>query len=151
MSKPAAAAEGGGAEKKKDDGGANNVRVMVRVRPFNKREMEISQKAGQPNPDCVIQMRGNTCVVVDHFRDDKGFAQIKEREAFQFDECFWSLPPGQGDSDNPFADQQYVYERSGLVSLNAAFDGFNSTCFAYGQTGSDSKNGQTSYTSLPEP
>lgn len=128
MSKPAAEGSSGG--------GGNNVRVMVRVRPFNKREMEISQKQGQEHPDCVIHMRDNTCVVMEHFRDDKGFAQSKEREAFQFDECFWSLPAGVGDSDKPFADQKFVYERSGLLALNAAFDGFNTCLFAYGQTGS---------------
>ena len=75
-----------------------NVKVMVRVRPFNSREMEISKKKGEPSPDCVVQMRDNTCVVVEHYRDEKGFRAQREREAFQFDECFWSLKPGTGDT-----------------------------------------------------
>jgi kinesin family protein 13 len=109
---------------------------MVRVRPFNSREMGISQAQGDRMPDCVVRMRGNTCVVLEHYKDDKGFRQEREREAFQFDECFWSLPAGQAETSMPFADQQYVYMRSGFIAMNSAFDGFNVCIFAYGQTGS---------------
>eukprot|EP00759_Apiculatamorpha_spiralis_P036493 PhF_6_TR36567/c0_g1_i4/m.54009/K17914/KIF13; kinesin family member 13 len=111
-----------------EEGEASNVRVMTRVRPFNKREREISEKAGKPLKPCVL-MRDNVCAIVD---PETGI----EREAFTFDECFWTMPPDQGYTEKPFADQKYVYERSGLISMKAAFDGYNTCIFAYGQTGS---------------
>src|SRR3989338_3011962 len=103
-----------------DDG--QNVRVMTRVRPFNKREMAISEKEKKP-PKCIVKMRDNTCAILEYSVDDKGFTIEKEREAFTFDECFWSIPPDQAMSSKPFADQQYVYERSGLIALRALIDG----------------------------
>jgi hypothetical protein len=113
----------------------NGVKVMVRVRPFNGREMAISEKKGERMQSC-IKMRDKTCAVVEYGVDEKGFPQEKEREAFQFDECFWSLPIDQGVSSSPFADQKTVYEKSGAPALQAGFDGYNVCIFAYGQTGS---------------
>ncbi len=113
---------------------AQNVRVMMRVRPFNKREMAHSEKEKKP-PKCVVKMRDNTCAIMEYVTDDKGFTIEKEREAFAFDECFWSIPTDQVFSTKPFADQKYVYERSGMLAMQAAFDGFNCCIFAYGQTG----------------
>eukprot|EP00760_Papus_ankaliazontas_P022083 PhM_4_TR18795/c0_g1_i4/m.77497/K17914/KIF13; kinesin family member 13 len=106
----------------------NNVKVLTRVRPFNKREREISEKAGKPLKACIV-MQDNTCTVID---PETGV----ERETFAFDECFWSMPLEQEYSDKPFADQKYVYERSGLLAMQAAFAGYNTCIFAYGQTGS---------------
>jgi len=114
---------------------SGNVKVMVRVRPFNSREIAISEKKGE-RLQSVIRMRDQTCAVMEFTTDEKGFPIEKEREAFGFDECFWSLPMDQGFSSCPFADQQYVYERSGLLGLEAIFKGFNVCIFAYGQTGS---------------
>jgi hypothetical protein len=119
----------------KPSSGDNNVRVMVRVRPFNSREMAISEKKGERLQSC-IKMRDKTCAVVEYGVDEKGFPTEKEREAFQFDECFWSLPVDQGVSSAPFADQKIVYEQSGLLALQAGMDGYNVCIFAYGQTGS---------------
>ena len=113
----------------------SNVRVMVRVRPFNKRELAISEKEKKP-PKCIVKMRDKTCAILEYTVDEKGFTVEKEREAATFDECFWSVPVDQCFSSQPFADQQYVYERSGLLCMHAAFEGFNCSLFAYGQTGS---------------
>ena len=113
----------------------NNVKVMTRVRLFNKREIEISEKEKRRLQPCV-RMRDKTCAIMEFYTDDKGFPQEKEREAFDFDECFWSMPLEQAHSLMPYADQKYVYERSGLPALKAAIDGYNVTIFAYGQTGS---------------
>eukprot|EP00759_Apiculatamorpha_spiralis_P022875 PhF_6_TR26721/c0_g1_i2/m.39124 len=104
-----------------------NVKVMVRVRPFNGRETNLSLSAGQELRSCVL-MRDNVCSVL----HDDG----TEREASSFDECFWSLPAEQEYSEKPFADQAYVYQRSGLPLMYAALAGYNTCIFAYGQTGS---------------
>lgn len=112
-----------------------NVKVMVRVRPFNGREVEISQKKKQ-RLETVVKMRDKTCVIMEYGEDDKGFPTEREREAFQFDECFWSVLPEQAISSVPQATQKYVYDRSGLLALEWAWTGYNVTIFAYGQTGS---------------
>jgi hypothetical protein len=116
-------------------GGENNVKVMTRVRLFNKREIEISEREKRRLQACV-RMRDKTVAIMEFYTDAQGFPQEKEREAFDFDECFWSMPLEQQHSLMPYADQRYVYERSGLVALKAAIDGYNVTIFAYGQTGS---------------
>ena len=113
----------------------NAVKVMVRVRPFNGREMEISERKKELLRACV-KMRGKTCAIVETVKDEKGFDMEREREAFEFDECFWSMPMEQAVTLQDFADQQYVYERSGRVGLTAAMAGYNVCIFAYGQTGS---------------
>jgi hypothetical protein len=119
------------------DSEAQNVKVMVRVRPFSTREINLSKKRGE-RLNCAVRMRGATCVILEHSVDDKGFPVEKEREAFQFDNCFWSIPIEQETepSANPFATQKDVYMESGKVALDAAFEGFNTCIFAYGQTGS---------------
>jgi hypothetical protein len=114
---------------------AQTVVVSMRVRPFNKREMAISEKERKP-PKCVVKMRDNTCAIMEYGVDDKGFPTEKEREAFTFDECFWSIPIDQVFSPKPFADQKYVYDRTGYLAMLAAFEGYNNCIFAYGQTGS---------------
>ena len=119
------------------EGESVNVKVMVRVRPFSSREIKLSQKRKE-RLNCAVRMRGNTCVILEHTVDDQGFTIEKEREAFGFDNCFWSIPLEQETeaSGNAFANQQDVYVESGKVALDAAFQGFNTCIFAYGQTGS---------------
>lgn len=119
------------------DGEATNVKVMVRVRPFNKREIDISKRRKE-RLNSAVRMRGNTCVILEHTVDDQGFTIEKEREAFSFNNCFWSIPMEQETepTGNVFATQDLVYKESGKVALDAAFDGFNTCIFAYGQTGS---------------
>lgn len=115
---------------------SSSVRVMARCRPFNKREIAISERKKQKMRPAV-RMRNNTCVVVEYFKDEGGFTQEREREAFEFDECFWSMPQQQcPENEKDFATQQYVYERSGKLAAQHAIQGFNVCIFAYGQTSS---------------
>jgi hypothetical protein len=116
-------------------GEQNNVRVMTRMRLFNKREIEMSQKNKELLRPC-IRMRGQTCVVIEYHTDEKGFTNEREREAFQFDECFWSMPMEQYACANEYATQEMVYKKSGRLALEASITGYNVCIFAYGQTGS---------------
>jgi hypothetical protein len=114
---------------------SQNVKVMVRVRLFNSREIDISARKKEQLRSC-IRMRGSTCAVIESITDEKGIEQEREREAFEFDECFWSMPLEQAYSEMPYCGQKYVYERSGLLALQNAISGYNVCIFAYGQTGS---------------
>lgn len=115
---------------------ASNVKVMVRMRLFNKREIKISEDKKQDLRPCV-KMRGNTCAIVEFNTDSRDFVREREREAFDFDECFWSMPRSQyAYTEKEFATQVYVYQRSGWLALKAALEGFHVCIFAYGQTGS---------------
>ncbi|KAJ9458138.1 Kinesin-like protein [Diplonema papillatum] len=114
-----ASAEQGGAEKAA-------VRVMARVRPFNSRELG-ENPAKYPNS--IIMMSGNTM----HVLNEQG----NMKDAFEFHECFWSIPPSQNQfSSNPFADQIDVFNSTGTVAVEAALKGYHCCIFAYGQTGS---------------
>ena len=107
----------------------SNVKVMVRCRPFNSRE--IALEGGVDKLKSVILMEGTTVRVLDH---EKNYS---EREAFEFDNCFWSILPSQNQfSPNPFCGQQEVFEATGAPAVENALKGFHNTIFAYGQTGS---------------
>ncbi|XP_042333242.1 kinesin-like protein KIF1C [Sceloporus undulatus] len=96
-----------------------SVKVAVRVRPFNARE--ISRDAR-----CVIQMQGkNTCIVNPKQSKDA----IKN---FTFDYSYWSHT---SEEDPNFASQRQVYKDIGEEMLLHAFEGYNVCIFAYGQTG----------------
>ena len=116
-------------------GDNNNVKVMTRMRLFNKRETEISAKEKKLLRPCV-RMRDKTVAIIEFGEDSSGFPIEREREAFQFDECFWSMPAEQHACANDYATQQMVYEKSGRLALDAALAGYNVCIFAYGQTGS---------------
>eukprot|EP01059_Diplonema_ambulator_P024162 TRINITY_DN399_c0_g1_i1.p1 TRINITY_DN399_c0_g1~~TRINITY_DN399_c0_g1_i1.p1 ORF type:complete len:938 (+),score=399.68 TRINITY_DN399_c0_g1_i1:40-2853(+) len=131
----------------KGKGKVHEVRVeaMVRVRPFNKRELD-RLKSEDPNglPQSIVMMKGRRVSLLDH---SKGY---QECEAFDFDEAFWSIPESQWSIDmsdefvrKAIADmgvhcvgQEEVYEKTGAMAVKHAFDGFHSCIFAYGQTGS---------------
>lgn len=115
-----------------------NVRVMVRCRPFFGREIAALQDNANTDKNAppvevrsVVVMEGATVRVLDPER------QYAEREAFEFDRTFWSLPPDQSQyCDAPFATQQDVFEATGKIAVENAMRGFHNTLFAYGQTGS---------------
>eukprot|EP01063_Lacrimia_lanifica_P013262 TRINITY_DN1988_c2_g1_i1.p1 TRINITY_DN1988_c2_g1~~TRINITY_DN1988_c2_g1_i1.p1 ORF type:complete len:1115 (+),score=519.76 TRINITY_DN1988_c2_g1_i1:95-3439(+) len=115
---------------------ANNVKVMVRVRPFNKREIGISEEKGEPLK-CVVDMSDDVVSVLD---EDKDFDEVKEGHEYQYDNCFWSIPEEIcvhfPMSMNGFADQVKVYNVTGAEALTNAWAAFNTCIFAYGQTGS---------------
>ncbi|XP_032887362.1 kinesin-like protein KIF1A isoform X4 [Amblyraja radiata] len=96
-----------------------SVKVAVRVRPFNSREIGRDSK-------CIIQMSGNTTTIVNP-------KQPKEvPKSFNFDYSYWSHTTP---ADINYASQQQVYCDIGDEMLQHAFEGYNVCIFAYGQTG----------------
>ncbi|XP_071144452.1 kinesin-like protein KIF13A [Mytilus edulis] len=105
----------------------DKVRVAVRVRPFNRREIQLSTK-------CVIDMEPTQTVLYSPHDGggDRAGGGRKTPKTFAFDHCFWSI-----DESNPkFAGQDHVFNALGKDVLERAFEGYNACIFAYGQTGS---------------
>ncbi|XP_016423670.1 kinesin-like protein KIF1C [Sinocyclocheilus rhinocerous] len=98
---------------------SSSVKVAVRVRPFNSREINRGAK-------CVIQMQDkSTCII--------NPKQPKEApKNFTFDYSYWSH---SSEEDPSFASQGKVYQDIGEEMLLHAFEGYNVCIFAYGQTG----------------
>eukprot|EP01012_Entosiphon_sulcatum_P019410 TRINITY_DN2427_c0_g1_i1.p1 TRINITY_DN2427_c0_g1~~TRINITY_DN2427_c0_g1_i1.p1 ORF type:complete len:2107 (-),score=538.20 TRINITY_DN2427_c0_g1_i1:68-6388(-) len=110
------------------------VRVFVRVRPFDDREVAEYKGRGaglQPTMD----VHDTTITLLDpeaSFQPTGGRASC-----FQFTRCFWSVLPSQFPNENSaFADQEVVYREAGRPMLDRLLEGFNGCIFAYGQTGS---------------
>ncbi|XP_021180393.2 kinesin-like protein KIF1A isoform X7 [Fundulus heteroclitus] len=95
-----------------------SVKVAVRVRPFNSREIGKESK-------CIIQMSGNTTTILNP-------KQPKENKSFNFDYSYWSHTTPE---DVNYASQMQVYKDIGEEMLLHAFEGYNVCIFAYGQTG----------------
>uniref|UniRef100_A0A7N6B9R5 Kinesin motor domain-containing protein n=1 Tax=Anabas testudineus TaxID=64144 RepID=A0A7N6B9R5_ANATE len=96
-----------------------SVKVAVRVRPFNSREIGRNAK-------CVIQMQGNSTCISNPKQPKDG------AKNFTFDYSYWSHTT----TDDPsFASQRQVYKDIGEEMLLHAFEGYNVCIFAYGQTG----------------
>jgi len=105
-----------------------NVKVAVRVRPFNSREKARNSK-------CCIEMIGATTIINDP-------AGEKEPKKFTFDHSYWSHSDFMEDENSmlqPTSDkydsQKDVFDDLGQGVLKNAYDGFNTSLFAYGQTG----------------
>ncbi|XP_072246221.1 kinesin-like protein KIF1A isoform X7 [Leuresthes tenuis] len=95
-----------------------SVKVAVRVRPFNSREIGKESK-------CIIQMSGNTTTIINP-------KQAKDNKSFNFDYSYWSHTTPE---DVNYASQMRVYKDIGEEMLLHAFEGYNVCIFAYGQTG----------------
>ncbi|KAM8734622.1 kinesin-like protein KIF13A isoform 6-T6 [Acanthopagrus schlegelii] len=101
------------------------VKVAVRVRPMNRREIELNTK-------CVVDMEDNQTVLHPPPSNGKGESR-KQPKVFAFDHCFWSMD----ESNVPkYAGQEVVFKCLGEGILENAFQGYNACIFAYGQTGS---------------
>ncbi|XP_060077900.1 kinesin-like protein KIF13B [Ylistrum balloti] len=109
------------------------VKVAVRVRPMNRREIDLGTKY-------IVDMEGNQTILYHHQNSPhdgggergNGAGGRKAPKTFAFDHCFWSI-----DESNPkFAGQEKVFNCLGQDVLEQAFDGYNGCIFAYGQTGS---------------
>ncbi|KAM6924748.1 kinesin-like protein KIF1B isoform 9-T9 [Xenentodon cancila] len=96
-----------------------SVKVAVRVRPFNSRELSKDSK-------CIIQMQGNTTTILNPK------APKEPAKTFSFDYSYWSHTTPE---DPCFASQNRVYNDIGKEMLEHAFEGYNVCIFAYGQTG----------------
>ena len=108
---------------------AENIRVAVRVRPFNQREMDRGAKL-------IVDMQGNTTLI----KDPKSESEPKK---FTFDYSYWSHNGYTEDeegymhpADNKYCDQVRVFKDLGEGVLFNAWSGYNCSLFAYGQTGS---------------
>lgn len=106
--------------------GGGNIKVVVRVRPFNNREKD-------RNAQCVVHMNGAQTVLsppTDHGKTPKG--SVDSSKTFKYDRSYWSF-----DRDDPhYAGQENVFDDLGVPLLDNAFQGYNNCIFAYGQTGS---------------
>lgn len=102
----------------------DKVKVAVRVRPMNRREVDLAAK-------CVVNM-DTTQTVLYHPKDSGESGGRKAPKTFAFDHCFWSMD----EKDPKFVDQAKVFECLGRDILGLAYEGYNGCIFAYGQTGS---------------
>ncbi|XP_030050522.1 kinesin-like protein KIF28P [Microcaecilia unicolor] len=108
----------------------DGVKVAVRVRPFNQRETEAGSH-------CVISMTCGCTIIYDPKN------QGHER-TFNFDLAYWSHDGFVKDKDgllvpngasSRYADQKKVFCDLGEGVLKSAWQGYNATLLAYGQTG----------------
>ena len=109
-----------------------SVRVAVRVRPFNEREIFINDK-------CCIEMEDNKTRLL---HQDLNAKELSKRE-FTFDYSFWSHDEFQKleggllvPMTKKYWDQEKVFNEVGNQILDDAWEGYNCCLFAYGQTGS---------------
>ena len=103
-----------------------SVKVAVRVRPFNEREVNMG------STKCVT-MVGNQTIIKDPEQDNG--------KTFSFDYSLWSHDgfaidaDGVSKADSPdsvYADQDYVYNQLGKQVLDNAWEGYHCCLFAYG-------------------
>ncbi|KAK7114935.1 hypothetical protein V1264_000908 [Littorina saxatilis] len=117
-----------------------SVKVAVRVRPFNQREMD--RKATS-----IIKMQGSMTMI--HNPE----TPKEEPKKFSFDYSYWSHDGFVTNSDgvmeptggSPYASQRMVFDDLGQGVLNNAFEGYNCSLFAYGQTGSGKSYSMVGY------
>ncbi|XP_003488806.1 kinesin-like protein Klp98A isoform X1 [Bombus impatiens] len=103
-----------------------SVKVAVRVRPFNKRELAMNAKM-------IVQMDGRKTRIFS--TKTPGSCREIDREKykdFTFDHSYWSCDA----SDDNYASQEEVFYDLGTDVIESAFEGYNACVFAYGQTGS---------------
>ncbi|KAI1428608.1 kinesin heavy chain [Xylaria sp. FL1777] len=107
--------------------GGGNIKVVVRCRPFNSREIDRGSK-------CIVEMKDNQTVLTppsDGAHSSKGPKDLAPK-SFAFDRSYWSF----NKSDPNYAGQENLHNDLGKPLLDNAFQGYNNCIFAYGQTGS---------------
>eukprot|EP00912_Choanoflagellata_sp_UC4_P001500 UC4_evm4s945 len=109
------------AAKRLNTSSPSHVKVAVRVRPFNDREL------ADPNVECVVDMQDTQTIL------RGGPKGNRDTKVFNFDHSFWSMCK---DQDHDFTDQLDVFKHLGHDVIVNAFAGYNTCIFAYGQTGS---------------
>ena len=108
-----------------------NIKVVVRVRPFNGRELDRRAK-------CVVQMKDDQTILLpppdaeERLRSTKAAKVGDGQKVFAFDKSYWSF----NRQDAHFAGQDDLFKDLGAPLLDNAFKGYNNCIFAYGQTGS---------------
>ncbi|KAK4245852.1 hypothetical protein C7999DRAFT_33785 [Corynascus novoguineensis] len=106
-------------------GGGGNIKVVVRVRPFNGREHDRGAK-------CIVEMKDNQTILTPPPDSAGKAAKDHGQKVFAFDKSYWSF-----DKNAPnYAGQANLFTDLGKPLLDNAFQGYNNCIFAYGQTGS---------------
>ncbi|XP_075779372.1 kinesin-like protein KIF13B isoform X6 [Pelodiscus sinensis] len=106
--------------------GDSKVKVAVRVRPMNRRELDMHTK-------CVVDVDTNRIILHPvNTNLSKGDARSQPK-VFAYDHCFWSMDESVKEK---YAGQDVVFMCLGENILQNAFEGYNACIFAYGQTGS---------------
>ncbi|XP_019376445.1 PREDICTED: kinesin-like protein KIF13B [Gavialis gangeticus] len=106
--------------------GDSKVKVAVRVRPQNRRELDLHTK-------CVVDVEANKVILHPANTNlSKGDAR-NQPKVFAYDHCFWSMDESVKEK---YAGQDVVFKCLGENILQNAFEGYNACIFAYGQTGS---------------
>ncbi|XP_036279417.1 kinesin-like protein KIF13B isoform X2 [Pipistrellus kuhlii] len=106
--------------------GDSKVKVAVRIRPMNRREIDLHTK-------CVVDVDANKVILNPvNTNLSKGDARSQPK-VFAYDHCFWSMDESVREK---YAGQDDVFKCLGESILQNAFDGYNACVFAYGQTGS---------------
>ena len=104
-----------------------SVKVAVRVRPFNSRELELKSQL-------CIQMNGKTTTLISPSASPREFTfdySFWSHDSFSIDEQGRYLP-----TTEKYSDQQKVFNDVGEEILTNAIEGYHCCLFAYGQTGS---------------
>ncbi|MCJ1324865.1 kinesin-like protein Klp8 [Thelotrema lepadinum] len=104
-----------------------NIKVVVRVRPFNNREKD-------RNAQCIVHMKDTQTVLTPPNESSRGKSSAGDhgQKTFAFDKSYWSF----NRDDSHFAGQDNLFTDLGTPLLDNAFKGYNNCIFAYGQTGS---------------
>jgi len=105
------------------------VKVVVRIRPLSRKELQDGHKA------CTEANMSNGQITVRNPRAD----EREPPKTFTFDAVF-----------SPEATQAKVYEACAAPVVEAVLDGFNGTVFAYGQTGAGKSHTMEGYPDPPE-
>jgi hypothetical protein len=98
-------------------GKTENVKVAIRVRPFNRREKDLKAES-------VVDVAADGRTI--SMEDSRAGAAAKDdaKKSFVFDHVYgWDTK------------QSSVYEDLGRPMVEASLRGYNGTIFAYGQTG----------------
>ncbi|XP_055939213.1 kinesin-like protein KIF13B isoform X2 [Argiope bruennichi] len=99
---------------------SDKIKVAIRVRPFNRREIELGTK-------CVVEVDQQQTIL-----HNPNSRNSKQPKSFTFDQCFWSF----NENHSHYASQATVFNSLGADILDNAFQGYNACILAYGQTGS---------------
>jgi len=94
-------------------GGGSNIQVVVRLRPMNDKE---KRHGTLPVITAKTQQRSVTVI--------KGKGRKQSKSSYSFDNVFTA-----------FSSQEEVFEATVKPVINDVMRGFESTVFAYGQTG----------------
>lgn len=111
-----------------------SVKVAVRLRPFNEREIKMGAK-------CCVEMNKQQTIIRNLSEMSESNKNKPTEHIFSFDNSFWSFDGFENDengyskpvgSNSPYVDQQHVYNLLGKEVLDNAWQGYHCCLFAYG-------------------